>query len=187
MNKRFLQILALSVCLALLPASAFAKGGKGGGPPADKGKRSSEHGSKDKEKHHDEDNDRDEHHAGRGHDHDHEATAAGPSNRPPGWDKGKKTGWGDCNVPPGLAKQRGCDSSGFSLRERIARSHTTVAHHTTSKAGAIRTATTSHSSRTTRTTASTASTKAVSKTTSTKPTRTATGTQSQTRAKVIVK
>ncbi|GEM_PF-3798138 len=26
--------------------------------------------------------------------------------RPPGWDKGKKTGWGDSDVPPGLAKKR---------------------------------------------------------------------------------
>jgi hypothetical protein len=25
--------------------------------------------------------------------------------RPPGWDKGKKTGWGDSDVPPGLAKK----------------------------------------------------------------------------------
>ena len=24
--------------------------------------------------------------------------------RPPGWDKGKKTGWGDSDVPPGLSK-----------------------------------------------------------------------------------
>lgn len=28
--------------------------------------------------------------------------------RPPGWSHGKKTGWGDCNLPPGLAKKRGC-------------------------------------------------------------------------------
>ena len=56
MHRRFLQILSLAVCLALLPASALAKGGKGGGPPADKGKGASKHGSKHKDKHHDEDN-----------------------------------------------------------------------------------------------------------------------------------
>lgn len=27
------------------------------------------------------------------------------SRRPPGWDKGKKTGWGDSDVPPGLEKK----------------------------------------------------------------------------------
>jgi hypothetical protein len=30
--------------------------------------------------------------------------------RPPGWDRGKKTGWGDCDLPPGLAKKQGCHS-----------------------------------------------------------------------------
>ncbi len=34
--------------------------------------------------------------------------AAHPSSRPPGWSKGKKTGWGDCDVPPGQAKKAGC-------------------------------------------------------------------------------
>lgn len=28
--------------------------------------------------------------------------------RPPGWSKGKKTGWGNCNLPPGQAKKQGC-------------------------------------------------------------------------------
>ena len=25
--------------------------------------------------------------------------------RPPGWDKGKKEGWGDADIPPGLSKE----------------------------------------------------------------------------------
>lgn len=118
MHKRLLQVLGLAVCLGLLPAYAYDKGGKGGGPPADKGKgkSSNEHGSKDKDKHH-ADNDWDDHHEGRGHEH-HATASTGPSSRPQGWNEGKKTGWGDCNVPPGLAKQRGCDSHGFSHRER---------------------------------------------------------------------
>ena len=131
MHRRLLQVLTLGVCLGLLPAAAYAKGGKGGGPPAGKGKGASERGFKDKDRdrdRHHEDNDRDEHRAGRGH--GHEAAVVGPSSRPPGWDKGKKTGWGDCNVPPGLAKKRGCDSGGFSARERAVRRHrtTTVSH-----------------------------------------------------------
>jgi len=31
------------------------------------------------------------------------------SGRPPGWDRGRKTGWGDCDVPPGQAKKHGCN------------------------------------------------------------------------------
>jgi hypothetical protein len=27
---------------------------------------------------------------------------------PPGWNRGKKTGWGDCGLPPGQAKKYGC-------------------------------------------------------------------------------
>ena len=37
--------------------------------------------------------------------------SASDSGRPPGWDKGKKTGWGDCDVPPGQAKKQGCNGS----------------------------------------------------------------------------
>jgi len=28
--------------------------------------------------------------------------------RPPGWNRGKKTGWGNCGLPPGQAKKYGC-------------------------------------------------------------------------------
>ncbi len=28
--------------------------------------------------------------------------------RPPGWNRGRKTGWGDCGLPPGQAKKYGC-------------------------------------------------------------------------------
>ena len=31
-----------------------------------------------------------------------------PGNRPPGWDRGRKVGWGNCALPPGLAKKVGC-------------------------------------------------------------------------------
>lgn len=33
--------------------------------------------------------------------HQHPAQTQDPQNRPPGWDKGKKVGWGDGSVPPG--------------------------------------------------------------------------------------
>jgi hypothetical protein len=37
------------------------------------------------------------------------------SNRPPGWNRGRKVGWGNCDVPPGQAKKIGC--SGFAIRD----------------------------------------------------------------------
>lgn len=40
--------------------------------------------------------------------------------RPPGWNRGRKTGWGSCDLPPGLAKKYGCHQS-FILRSRLPR------------------------------------------------------------------
>jgi hypothetical protein len=37
---------------------------------------------------------------------------------PPGWSKGKKTGWGDCDLPPGQAKKYGCHSHDRSHRHK---------------------------------------------------------------------
>ena len=33
-----------------------------------------------------------------------------PDERPPGWSRGKKTGWGNCGLPPGQAKKYGCQT-----------------------------------------------------------------------------
>ncbi len=38
----------------------------------------------------------------------YEYRAYGPGNVPPGWSHGKKTGWGNCGMPPGQAKKYGC-------------------------------------------------------------------------------
>ena len=35
------------------------------------------------------------------------------AHRPSGWDRGRKLGWGDCDLPPGLAKKRGGCRQGF--------------------------------------------------------------------------
>jgi len=40
----------------------------------------------------------------------------GRQGRPPGWDRGRKVGWGNCDVPPGLAKKVGCHSRLFDRR-----------------------------------------------------------------------
>jgi hypothetical protein len=39
----------------------------------------------------------------------------GRGNQPPGWSHGQKTGWGNCDLPPGLAKKRGCIATGFQM------------------------------------------------------------------------
>ena len=36
--------------------------------------------------------------------------------RPPGWSRGKKTGWGDCGLPPGQAKKYGCRTYSYQGR-----------------------------------------------------------------------
>jgi hypothetical protein len=36
---------------------------------------------------------------------------------PPGWSKGKKTGWGNCGLPPGQAKKYGCQSYRYGGRD----------------------------------------------------------------------
>ena len=37
---------------------------------------------------------------------------------PPGWDHGRKVGWGNCDLPPGLAKKDGCHGRSFRWRDR---------------------------------------------------------------------
>lgn len=39
---------------------------------------------------------------------DHRYKVRRNGNRPPGWRHGRKTGWGNCNLPPGQAKKHGC-------------------------------------------------------------------------------
>ena len=40
------------------------------------------------------------------------------SARPSGWNRGRKTGWGNCDVPPGQAKKYGCRVGAPRERER---------------------------------------------------------------------
>jgi len=37
--------------------------------------------------------------------------------RPPGWGHGKKTGWGNCGMPPGQAKKHGCQAYVYEGRQ----------------------------------------------------------------------
>jgi hypothetical protein len=36
--------------------------------------------------------------------------------QPPGWSHGKKTGWGNCGLPPGQAKKYGCQTYSYQGR-----------------------------------------------------------------------
>jgi hypothetical protein len=87
MSQRLLTIFGLLVALGLSTPLLMADHG-------DKGKH--QHGNK-----HDDDgwDQRD----------GYEYHVYGDRNeRPPGWNRGKKTGWGDCGLPPGQAKKYGC-------------------------------------------------------------------------------
>ena len=94
MSKRFLAILAVTAALLL------------GAPElkADHGDKGNKHGHGNK--HSDDDGDqgweRRDGYEYRTYD-DHDA-------RPAGWNRGEKTGWGNCGLPPGQAKKYGCRS-----------------------------------------------------------------------------
>ena len=92
MGKRLLAILAVVAVLGLGTPALMADHG-------DKG-RKHQHGNK----HFDNDNDKGwEHRDG------YEYRNYGDRNqRPPGWSRGRKTGWGNCGIPPGQAKKDDC-------------------------------------------------------------------------------
>ena len=95
------KILASAVLVLALTMPAFAKGKPTGHGDHDKHEKSEK--LKDKDKDHKKD--------WRKRDHDREHGRVADKGRPPGWDKGKKTGWGNCDVPPGQAKKQGCRST----------------------------------------------------------------------------
>jgi len=111
MRNSMFRFLAVATALALAPALAAAKGPHGN-PHGGGGAKFSDHDSDDQGKHakghgdHDRDDDRDG---------DHDRDDRG---RPPGWSKGKKTGWGNCDVPPGQVKKLGCHPRNHTVARR---------------------------------------------------------------------
>ena len=107
MSKHFwiASLIMLGLMLAI-PASAQGRG------------RDKDHDRDDRKelRDHDADHDRDKspHHVGHNASHDRDFDRDGDRDdhdrRPPGWSHGRKTGWGDCDVPPGQAKKHGCHS-----------------------------------------------------------------------------
>ena len=43
----------------------------------------------------------------------------GFADRPHGWNRGRKVGWGNCDLPPGLAKKYGCRSNFRNDNRRV--------------------------------------------------------------------
>jgi hypothetical protein len=100
MSTRWLAVLAMMAALGLVTPTLTAKNGKAkgkGNPHVEKSfddEGRGERGDRD---------DRWEHHNG----YDYRVYRD-RDGRPPGWSKGKKTGWGNCGLPPGQAKKYGC-------------------------------------------------------------------------------
>ncbi len=95
MKTWWLVMLALVAVLAIITPTAVIAQGKGHGKDKD-------HGNPHADRDRDDDRDRWER---RG---DYEYRTYGDrDDRPPGWSKGKKTGWGNCGLPPGQAKKTG--------------------------------------------------------------------------------
>ena len=93
MTKRLLAIFGLVVALGLGAPVMMAQG-----------KSQEHHGNK----HADNDNDNDNDKGWERRDGYEYRTYSGHDSRPPGWSHGKKTGWGNCGMPPGQAKKYGC-------------------------------------------------------------------------------
>jgi len=103
MNKHVLANLALVAALGLGAPSLMAALGLGA--PS----LMADHGDKGDEHHHGNkhfDNDDDQGWERRdGYDY---RTYGDRDERPPGWSRERKTGWGNCGLPPGQAKKYGC-------------------------------------------------------------------------------
>jgi hypothetical protein len=95
-------LVSAALVLSLMSVPAFAKG-----KPAGRGNEKHDEKS-EKWKDKDKDKDKDHKKEWRDHDRDRDHGRVANNGRPPGWDKGKKTGWGNCDVPPGQAKKEGC-------------------------------------------------------------------------------
>ena len=99
--KRLLAAVTLAIALGF------------NAPPlmADHGDTGDKHGQGHGNKHHDNDDDQGWEHRGG---YDYRAYSNG--NVPPGWSQGKKTGWGNCGMPPGQAKKYGCRTYSYQGR-----------------------------------------------------------------------
>ena len=112
MTTRLLAGIALAIALGFNASPAIAQHGNPHGNPHDNDDQHGDpHGNPHGNPH--ANKDRDEGWERRG-DYEYHTYAAG--NVPPGWNHGKKTGWGDCGLPPGQAKKYGCRTYAYQGR-----------------------------------------------------------------------
>ena len=93
MSRYWLAVLALVASLAFITPTVIAEHGEG-----------KHHGKK----HFDNDHDRDDHDRWERREGYEYHSYGDRDDRPPGWSRGRKTGWGNCGLPPGQAKKYGC-------------------------------------------------------------------------------
>ena len=93
MSKRLIAIFAVAVVLALDGPTLMADQGNKGNKHQHENKHSSDHDDQGWQQ-------RD----------GYEYRMYAGDERPPGWSHSKKTGWGNCGLPPGQAKKYGCRS-----------------------------------------------------------------------------
>ena len=114
MKQRYFWALILGVALA---GSAAAQGnsGKGNGNGNGHGKGNPHNAQRDDDDNDRGDHDRDERNWQSRNGWEYRTYDRGQT--PPGWSKGKKTGWGNCNLPPGQAKKYGCNQYRYQGRD----------------------------------------------------------------------
>jgi hypothetical protein len=101
MTTRLLAAVALAIALAFTAPAARA----------DKDKGEKDHGNPHGNPHAAKDHDEGWEHRG-----DYEYHTYAKGSVPPGWSHGKKTGWGNCGLPPGQAKKYGCQTYTYQGR-----------------------------------------------------------------------
>ncbi len=116
--KKCLAVIIMFMALCFMTLNVAASGGTGKGKAKGAGQGASKHYDVNKEqakhddsgnKNRDHGNKANKHDEGWEHRGDHEFRIFGDRDqRPPGWSRGKKTGWGNCGVPPGQAKKGEC-------------------------------------------------------------------------------
>jgi hypothetical protein len=181
------KLILSTLVFSLAVSPAFAKGKPAtAGSDKKSDKATTTHGKKDsahgKSGEHGENGDHGKKDADHGK--NHAKNEHGRDGDPAGYDKGKKTGWGDCDAPPGQEKKTGVDckdkdkkSGGilgiFKKGDKDKKDGKKVEAKATTTKPAATTTRTSRSSRTTTTTTAAPKPTAAKSTTTTRTTRTA--------------
>jgi hypothetical protein len=112
MTTRLLAVFTLALALIFTASPARAdKGGQHGNPHENGNAQGNGHGNPHGNPHAAKDRNEGWEHRG-----DYEYHTYAKGSVPPGWSHGKKTGWGNCGMPPGQAKKYGCQTYSYQGR-----------------------------------------------------------------------